>query len=450
MAMATRLQFTKAAIQALPRAPAGKRATYRDTKIPALQLRVTPAGVKTFSVFRRVKGGGPERITVGNFRNTTVEQARKRAGQINSAIDGGANPAAAKRAHKSEMIFAELFREYLERHAKPRKRSWREDESKYNLYLVKSLGPKKLSGIGRNEIAIVHSAVTAQAKPVTANRVLALISSVFGWAVSAGLWDANPAKGIRRNPERSRDRFLQAHELPRFYAALAPEPNETIRDYFLLSLLTGARRANVLAMKWAEIDFERAEWRIPRTKNDDPQTIPLTPEAVAILDQRRPGATSVYVFPGGGRSGHLIEPKNGWRRIFDRDELAQLAALIHGAGRQFEAAEGESLTDALSRAKRDAKRLRLDTAKARIANVRIHDLRRTLGSWQARTGASLSIIGKSLSHKSVQTTAIYSRLDIDPVRASVERATSAMLVAAGVKKEAPVKQLKSKQRKRSA
>src|SRR4029077_13646038 len=116
-------------------------------------------------------------------------------------------------------------------------------------------GPKKLSGIGRNAIATIHSTVTAQAKPVTANRVLALVSSVFGWAVSAGLWDANPAKGIRRNAERSRDRFLQAHELPRFYAALAEEPNDTVRDYFLMSLLTGARRANVLAMKWIEVDL---------------------------------------------------------------------------------------------------------------------------------------------------------------------------------------------------
>jgi integrase len=345
------------------------------------------------------------------------------------------------------MIFAELFREYLDRHAKPRKRTWEEDESKYKLHLVKSLGPKKLSSIGRNEIATVHSAVTAQAKPVTANRVLALISSIFGWAVSAGVWDSNPAKGIRRNPERSRDRFLQAHELPRFYAALAAESNETIRDYFLLSLLTGARRANVLAMKWAEIDFERAEWRIPRTKNNDPQTIPLTPEAVAILEQRRPRSTSVYVFPGSGRSGHLIEPKNGWRRIFDRDEVAQLAALIHGAGRQFEIGDGEGLGESLARARRDAKRLRLDTTKARILDVRIHDLRRTLGSWQARTGASLSVIGKSLSHKSVQTTAIYSRLDIDPVRASVERATSAILVAAGAKPAASVKQVRRRRPK---
>jgi integrase len=445
------INFTKTALKSLPRPRAGKRDTYHDTKIPGLQVRVTPAGVKTFSVFRRTKGGGPERITLGVFEphgNTTVEQARKRAANINSAIDGGANPAAAKRAHKSELLFAELFAEYLKRHAKPRKRSWEEDDSKYKLHLAKPLGAKKLSVIGRREIAAVHSAVTGQGKPVTANRVLALISSVFGWATSAGLWDTNPAKGIRRNPERSRDRFLQANELPRFYAALAAEPNVTIRDYFLISLLTGARRSNVLAMKWAEVDFDRAEWRIPRTKNNDPQTIPLTPEAVAIVEQRRRGATSIYVFPGDGESGHLVEPKNGWRRIFDRDELAQIVKLVHDAGGHFEMRESDSLGESLARARREVKRRRLDTEKCRIVDVRIHDLRRTLGSWQARTGASLSIIGKSLAHKSVQTTAIYSRLDIDPVRESVERATSAMLVAAGVKVPAPVRENRRAHRNR--
>ena len=90
----------------------------------------------------------------------------------------------------------------------------------------------------------------------------------------------------------------------------------------------------------------------------------------------------------------------------------------------------------------------MDISKVRIADVRIHDLRRTLGSWQARTGASLSIIGKSLSHKSVHTTAIYARLDLDPVRESMARATSAMLVAAGARAPADFGKLKASGRKR--
>ena len=84
-----------------------------------------------------------------------------------------------------------------------------------------------------------------------------------------------------------------------------------------------------------------------------------------------------------------------------------------------------------------AKQLGINIDDVRIQNLRIHDLRRTLGSWQAKTGASMAIIGKSLNHKSQQTTAIYARLDLDPVRQSVNTATAAMLDAAGVKLRPP-------------
>lgn len=65
----------------------------------------------------------------------------------------------------------------------------------------------------------------------------------------------------------------------------------------------------------------------------------------------------------------------------------------------------------------------------------MHDLRRTLGSFEAAAGVSLPIIGKSLGHKSASTTAIYARLDLDPVRAAMTAATTAMLTAGGVDSE---------------
>src|SRR5262249_45437490 len=155
--MPERINFTKTWIQGLPNAAPGTRDTHHDAKIQSLQLRVTPAGVKTFSVFRRVKGGGPERITVGTFPNTSIEKARKRAASINLAIEGGANPAQARRAHRSELTFAELFRDYLAQHAKPKKRTWDEDQTKYELHLGKSLGAKKLSAIERSDMATIHT-----------------------------------------------------------------------------------------------------------------------------------------------------------------------------------------------------------------------------------------------------------------------------------------------------
>ena len=180
---------------------------------------------------------------------------------------------------------------------------------------------------------------------------------------------------------------------------MAEEPNDTIRDYFLLALLTGARRANVLAMRWAEVNLAEGLWRIPRTKNGDPQNVTLSPEAVTILQIRKKTAEedAEFVFPGTGASGHLVEPKKGWARVLER---------------------------------------------ADITDLRIHDLRRTLGSWQAKTGASLTIIGKSLNHKNMATTAIYARLDLDPVRQSVNTATTAMLEAAGLKPVAQIPKIK--------
>ncbi|HNO32547.1 MAG TPA: site-specific integrase, partial [Anaerolineales bacterium] len=183
----------------------------------------------------------------------------------------------------------------------------------------------------------------------------------------------------------SRDRFLQPDELARFFDALGQIPSDTMRDFFLIALLTGARRANVSSMRWSDIDLESGVWHLSKTKNGTPQNVTLSPEAVPILKARAERAgVSQYVFPGEGKSGHLVEPKKAWASL-----------------------------------------LRL----AEIENLRIHDLRRTLASWQARTGASMLIIGKSLNHKTHQATGIYARLDLDPVRQSVNAATAAMMDA---------------------
>lgn len=401
--MSKKVNFTKAIIEAAEVTSKGRRLVLRDSKVSGLQCRVTPTGVKTFSVFRRVKGGRPERITLGRFPDMTVAMARIEAAKINAAIAVGQSTAEVRRSVREEMTFGELFDEYSRRHGRVKKRRWKTEETRYRLYLEKPFGKKRLSEIERTDIVKVFKGITRQIKKTkkpdpknpkyksgtTANRVLALASILFSWAIEQGECSENPAKGIKKYRERSRERFLQPDELPRFFESLAAETNTVIRDYILMSLLTGARRENVLSMRWDQISLERKEWRIPRTKNGDPQTIPLTKEAMKVLKQCR-NNDSDYVFPGSSKTGHLTEPRKGWDRILKR---------------------------------------------AKIEDLRIHDLRRTLGSWQARTGASLIIVGKSLGHRSPQATAIYSRLDLDPVRKSVETATAAILKAANVKRK---------------
>lgn len=435
-----RINFTKKALDGLPLPPEGKRSTYTDAKAPGLELRVTHNGTKTFSCQRWIKDRGrPERVTLGRYPAMTIEQARRQALQLSSAIAEGHNPAEARRQLRGEPAFGELFADFMRRHSIPNKKTWREDQRNFDRHLAPTLGKRKLSSLARKDFAQLHSAISKSA-PAHANKVLALCSVVFTWAIGAGVWDGqNPAAGIKKNKIKSRDRFLQHHELPRFFQALAAEPSDTVRDFFLACLLTGARRANVLAMRWDQLDLAEGVWRIPDTKNGEPQLVSLVSQLVSVLEERSRTARGPWVFPGTGKTGHFAEPRKGWERVLAR---AQAIGVIHAlavaegwSDEEIGAAAELALTQPGAVAGRYANELDrhdLNPEAFALANLRIHDLRRTLGSWQARHGASLAIIGKSLNHKSVQATAIYARLDIDPVRDSVTRAVDDLLAAGGI------------------
>jgi len=393
------LKFSKTTLQALALPEQGKRLTIYDTETPKLALRATAAGTKTFYVVKRA-GASMAWVKLGTFPEMTVEQARKAAALALGEFASGANPAAARRAFKAEPTLSEFFTEYGNRHGE-KKRAWAADVQRFRDYLQKPMGGKKLSEIDRAMIAkVLHDAEKAGKSVATVRNIRALASGVFGKAVEWGFLDYNPAQGVKVAGKKvSRDRFLQADELPRFFAAVTEE-DPAMRDFILLALLTGARRANLCAMHWRELDLSAGVWRIPRTKNDEPQSVTLCPEAVAILEARKDSTGGGFVFPGTGRTGHIVEPKKAVERVMAR------AGIPYG---------------------RDVPN-----------GVTLHDLRRTLGSWQAKTGASLAIIGKSLNHKTHQATQIYARLDIDPVRQSVNTATTAMLEAAGMKQAADV------------
>lgn len=397
--MTKKFSFTKEALVGLPKPEAGQRAVYLDAKTTGLQLRVTATGSKTFSVYRRVKGGRPERVTLGSFPAMTIEQARKLAARVNAEIEDGSSPAKVKRAYRDEPTFADVFVRFLtekrKRDGQPlSERTKRDYQDSVRLHLSK-LQALKLSQIGRDDVRRAHAAIT-KISPASANRAVALISSVFNYAIDelAIYAGPNPAAKIKKNYEAPRERFAQADEMPRLFAAMADDP---MGDFFLLSLLTGARRANVQAMRKSEINLSEGVWRIPMTKNGTPQNVTLSPEAGSVISRRMERTETDYIFPGSGKTGHLVEPKKAWARI------------LKNAG---------------------------------LENLRIHDLRRTLGSWQAKSGASLTVIGKSLNHKTHQATSIYARLDLDPVRQSVNTATSAMMEAAGLKQAAEVVPLK--------
>lgn len=418
----TRFAFTKRALEAIP-APEKGRRNYQDARCHGLVLRVTAAGNKTFALYRRI-GGRPETVTIGRFPGMTIEQARREVGKLNGKIAAGGNPAEERRGLRQEATLGELFGLYLERHAKPRKRTWKDDDSLYRTHLS-PWANRKLSSVSKADVRKLHADIAARSGtkriknaagktvvvkdggPGAANHATRLLRAMFNHAVDWGWNGVNPAHKVKEVPTIARDRFLTKAEIPRLFTALADEPNETARDAIVAMLLTGARKANVLSMAWVDVDLDDKTWRIGVTKNGTPQTVAIAPALVELLEQRRAANTALdpedrspFVFPGKGAAGHVHNVDGAWARIITRAEI--------------------------------------DDPRG----TRLHDLRRTLGSWQAAAGASLAIIGKSLNHKSITATAVYARLDLDPVRASVEAAAANILDAAGLGTSADVVPMK--------
>jgi integrase len=386
-----KVNFTKQFLMKC-KAPAKGRVYFHDSQEKGLSAYITAQGVITFFVRKRI-AGRDERIHLGHFPELSIENARKKALAAKADVARGIDPNEERKKLKDEITFGQMFHEFMERYSKKFKKTWRRDEQDVKR-LFSHVFHRKACQISKIEILELHEKIGHENGFYQANRLLEKIRAIYNKAIEWGWNGVNPTIGIKKFKEKSRRRFLRKDEMPRFFKALAEETNQTARDYILVSLLTGARRSNVLAMRWDEINFILQEWHIPETKNGEPHVIPLTGPALDILRERQRISQTPYVFPGTGKKGHLVEPKKAWKRILKC---------------------------------------------ADIADLRIHDLRRTLGSWMGAVGATTAIIGKTLAHKSVEATRVYERIDIDPVREFITRANDAIFDVAYARKTPPSK-----------
>jgi integrase len=382
--MTEKINFTMAALKALK--PSTARRWVYDAKVSGLVLMVTPAGSKSFYHYRK-HNGRPERIRLGGFPELSVDTARELATEHNANYAKGINPAESRRMKRREHTMQELFDRYIEEYATPRKKAYSvtTDKATWQRY-TEGLRSRKISSITEEDIKALHLKV-GKKTPYAANRLLALLSKMFNFG-----GHPNPCRGVEAFPEESRDRFLQPDELPRFLAAIDSLENQTIADAFRLMLFTGARKSNVLAMRWDELDLSGGNWRIPAAKSKNNKTLPVhLPEtAVAIITKLKDASdgSSPFVFPCRNKGERQAKPiqdvKFSWNLVREKSGLKDL---------------------------------------------RMHDLRRSLGSWMAAGGASLPVIGKTLGHRNQTTTAVYARLNIDPVREAVNAAVAAMQAA---------------------
>lgn len=383
--------FTKRDVEGLQYDPAGPtvQIARAEGEPSGFGVRLFRSGVRSYVLDYRTRAGRPRRLTLGKHGSLTLQQARQMAQDALHEVRRGEDPLEDRQDARRGSTVRDLGRAYLDRYAKIEKRSWKEDERRLEKHIYPAFGSRNIGEVRRSDVAELHQKIGERGH-YEANRTLALLSVLFAKAEAWGFvpeGSPNPAKLPKGSKfkERKRDRWVMPSEMPALMDAIAEEENMYVRAAFLFALLTGMRRGEILGLQWAYVDIERKEIRLPTTKADRPHVVPLSAPAVALmreiprqLTRGESDGRSVnpYVFVGSRDGRPLVNVAKAWDRI---------------------------------------------RMRAGLRDVRIHDLRRTVGSWMAEDGASLPLIGKVLNHSNVSTTAVYARLGEDPARAALER-----------------------------
>jgi integrase len=378
-------KLTDRTVKALACPVQGNRIAY-DAELKGFGIRATAAGAKAF-VLNYHGRGRERRLTIGSYPAWSVAAARKEAERLRQEIERGIDPLGAREVERAAATVNDLCDRYLAEHAEPKKRTAGADRKMIDRHIRPRLAARKVKEIEFADVDRLHREISKTAA-YNANRVLALLSKMMSLAVRWEMRADNPCKGIERNPEERRYRYLSGDELRRLIEALADHSSQTAANAIRLLLLTGARRGEVLGATWDQFDLGAGVWTKPssHTKQKREHRVPLSAPARQLLTEMKAAADraagqreqSRFVFAArpGARAGHVTQIKNSWTSI---------------------------------------------CKTARIEGVRLHDLRHTYASVLASSGQSLPIIGALLGHTEPTTTARYAHLFDDPLRAATER-----------------------------
>ncbi|GIK48507.1 MAG: integrase [Alphaproteobacteria bacterium] len=384
-----------------------KRYEIWDSELSGFGLRVETTGRKLFIVRYRADGGGrnaPKRLmTLGVYGVITPKDARDQATKILGAVSNGADPAGDLRRKRQDLTVADLCDLYLKEACVAKKPATKAIEyGRIERHIKPLLGAKRLSSVRQSDVLWMMRQIAegktkadlktrARGRAIvkggqgTASRTVVQLSSMFSYAVREGVMEANPAKGIRRWKDGKRERYLSEPELKRLGEALAAaeadKANPKATAIIRLLALTGARKGEIIQLKWCEVDFDLGFLRLLDSKTGA-KAIPVGKSALSILAQQKRLDGSPYVFHADklGRKG--ID-----RKYFQGTEYFWYE---------------------IRRA-------------AKLEDVRLHDLRHTAASIAVADGASLPVIGRILGHSDTKTTQRYAHLSDAPVREAVEK-----------------------------
>jgi integrase len=373
-------RLTDAIVKRLPLPAAGNRITY-DSDVKGFGARVTAAGARAFVLTYRTHAGRQRRYTIGSFPDWQTTAAREEARRLKRSIDGGGDPLADLEAERGAPDGADLIARFEIEHL-PRKREQTAAHYRQLIrnYIAPAFGHLKVADVRFEDVDRLHHKITKDGKPYAANRCMAVGSKMFALAIRWGWCKENPFRGIERNVEHKRKRYLSADELKRLMAALEKHPDQQAANVVRLCLYSGCRVGEALAARWHDFNLTAGagRWTKPgsTTKQKTDHIAPLSEPARALLAELRRRTNSEWVFQAKSGDGHRTEVKHAWPII---------------------------------------------RAAAGLDGVRLHDLRHSFASQLASSGASLPLIGSLLGHTNPVTTARYAHLFDDPQRKAVER-----------------------------
>lgn len=331
-------------------------------------------------------------MTLGRYPKMTVAEAHSEHGKALVALEKGIDPGEVevekRREDRKAPTVKLLVEEYIEKWAKPRKRSWEKDQSILDRDVVTEWGRRKAKEITRRDVVILLDKIVERGAPIQANRTLAVIRKMFNFALSRDIVTANPCQQVKPPAaERQRDRVLSAAEIKTLWDTLDRVDQKSEGEgkeasmskgtalALQFQLLTSQRKGEVATAEWAEIDLDGKLWTIPaeKSKNKLPHRVPLSPQAVSLLELvKNESKESIWLFPSPRGQGkrHILE-----------------TAIDHAA--------------------------RLNQEAIGIDHWVPHDLRRTAASMMTSIGISRLVVSRILNHVESGITAVYDRHSYD-------------------------------------
>jgi integrase len=396
-----------------------KPVTYYDTSLKGFAYRVTPTGVTRWVVEYRAGDGGrgvsKTRMVIGDGATLNVDQARDKARTILASVQLGSDPAQTRSGERKSLTVGEVLEKYSKLHLQAKRKASSDYFFRYLLrrYIGPEFGNKRASSLTRQEVARWHREIGGTGKIAVANRAVAFLTAAYTFCIRYGYLQENaknPAHGIEKFRETARERYLSEVELSRLGDTMrlaetdglpwepdpskkvkhAPKVRNTIVDPYAvmairLLLLTGARKNEILTLRWDWVDLERGLLNLPDSKTGK-KVIPLGGPAIALL-QALPRLGDMVI---AGRDGTKarVDLKKPWDRIREH---------------------------------------------AGLEGLRIHDLRHSFAAVGAGSGFGLPTIGKLLGHKNVVTTQRYAHLADDPMRRAANAISDSIAASMGPK-----------------